>query len=82
MQGADGVYSASWGNPRGGGRAGGRLKPETKVTIGGDRSSRVGDVLTSKICVNFLLPTRSMSSRCISQTTMEEIGYSRGGESR
>ena len=35
-QGADGVHSASWGNPIGGGRAGGRLKPEIKVTIGGD----------------------------------------------
>eukprot|EP00904_Undaria_pinnatifida_P009181 jgi/Undpi1/5393/HiC_scaffold_2.g00674.m1 len=29
-QGADAVHSASWGNPRGGGRAGGRLKPEIK----------------------------------------------------
>ena len=45
-QGADGVHSASWGNPRGGGRAGGRLKPEIKVTIGGDRPPRLGDVVT------------------------------------
>ena len=46
MQGADGVHSASWGNPRGGGRAGGRLNPEIKVTIGGDRPPRLGDVVT------------------------------------
>ena len=40
-------HSASWGNPRGGGRAGGRLKPEIKVTIGGDRPPRLGgDVVT------------------------------------
>ena len=81
-QGASGVHSASWGNPRGGGRAGGELKPEVKVTMGGDRPLRLGVMsLPSKICVNFLLPTRSTSSRCISQTTMEETGYSRGGES-
>ena len=42
MQGAGGVLSASWGNPRGGGRAGGRLKPKVKVTIGGDRPPRLG----------------------------------------
>ena len=41
-QGADGVHSASWGNPRGGGRAGGRLKPEIMVTIRGDRPPRLG----------------------------------------
>ena len=41
-QGADGVHSASWGNPRGGRRASGRLKPEIKVTIGGDRPPRLG----------------------------------------
>ena len=41
-QGADGVHSASLGNPRGGGRAGGRLKPEIKVSIGGDRPPRLG----------------------------------------
>ena len=35
-QGADGAHSASWGNPRGGGQAGGRLKSEFKVTIGGE----------------------------------------------
>ena len=41
-QGAGGVHSASWSNPRSGGRAGGRLKPEVKVTIGGDRPPRLG----------------------------------------
>ena len=86
-QGADGVHSASWGNPRGERRAGGRLKPEIKVTIGGDRPPRwVGDVVTFEdiyqVCVNFLLPTRSTSNRWISQTKMEETGYSRGGERR
>ena len=46
-QGAGGVLSASWGNPRGEGRSGGRLKPEIKVTIRGDRPSRLGgDVVT------------------------------------
>ena len=41
-QGAGGVLFASWGNPRGGGRAGGGLKPEVKVSIGGDRPPRLG----------------------------------------
>ena len=41
-QGAGGFHSASWGNPRGGDRAGGWLKPEVKVTIGGDRPPRLG----------------------------------------
>ena len=81
-QGADGVHSASWGNSKGGGRAGGRLKPEIKVTIGGDRPPRLGgDVVTFEDMREFLLPTRSTSSRYISQTKMEETGYSRGGES-
>ena len=45
--GTDGVNFASWGNPRGEGRAGGRLKPEIKVTIGGDIPPRFGgDVVT------------------------------------
>ena len=55
-QGADGVHSASWGNPRGGGRAGGRLKPEIKVTIGGDRPPRLGgDVNTFEDMREFLV---------------------------
>ena len=54
--GADGVHSASWGNPRGGGRAGGRLKPEIKVTIGGDRPPRLGgDVVTFEDMREFLV---------------------------
>ena len=53
---------------------------------GGDRGEidRLGWVmmlLPSKISVNFLLPTRSTSSRCISQTEMEGTGYSREAES-
>ena len=48
-RGADGVHSVSWGNPGGGGRAGGRLKPVIKVTIEGDRPPRLGgDVVTFK----------------------------------
>ena len=39
--GAGEVHSARWGT-RGGGLAGGRLKPEIKVTIGGDRPLRLG----------------------------------------
>ena len=67
-QGADGVHSASWGNPRGGDQAGGQLKPEIKLTIGRDRPPRLGgDVATFEDMRGFLLPTRSMSSRCISQ---------------
>ena len=46
-QGAVGVHSARRGNPRGGGRAGGGLKPEVKVTIGGDSPRRLdGHVAT------------------------------------
>ena len=46
-QGAGGVHPASWGSQRGGGRACGRLKPDVKVTIGGDRPPRLGgDVVT------------------------------------
>ena len=36
------VHPASSGSQRGGGRAGGRLKPDVKVTIGGDRPPRLG----------------------------------------
>ena len=56
VQDAGGVYFVSWGDPRGGGRAGGRLKPEIKVTIGGDRPPRVGgDVVTLKDMREFLV---------------------------
>ena len=41
-QGAGGVHPASWGSQRCGGRAGGRLKPDVKVTIAGDRPPRLG----------------------------------------
>ena len=55
-QGAGGVHSASWGNPRGGGRAGGGLKPEVKVTIGGDRPPRLGgDVVAFEDMREFLV---------------------------
>ena len=46
-QGAGGVHPASWESQRGGGRACGRLKPDVKVTIAGDRSPTLGgDVVT------------------------------------
>ena len=55
-QGAGGVHSASWGNPRVGGQAGGRLKPEVKVTLGGDRPPRLdGDVVTFEDMREFLI---------------------------
>ena len=55
-QGAGGVHSASWGNLRGGGRAGGRLGPEVKVAIGGDRPPGLGgDVVTFEDIHEFLV---------------------------
>ena len=46
-QGAGRFHPASWGSLRGGCRAGGRLKPDVKVTIGGDVPPRLGgDVAT------------------------------------
>ena len=46
-QGAGGVHPASWGSQSGGGRADGRLKPDVKVIIAGDKPPRlVGDVDT------------------------------------
>ena len=46
-QGAGGVHFSSWGNPRSGARAGGVLKPDVKVTIGGDKPHKLGgDVVT------------------------------------
>ena len=53
---AGGVHSASWGNARGEGRAGGGLKPEVKVTMGGDRPSMLGgDVVTFEDMGKFLV---------------------------
>ena len=55
-QGADGPHSGSWGNPRGGGRICGRLKPVIKVTIGGDRPPSLGgDVVTFEDMREFLV---------------------------
>ena len=55
-QGAGRVHPASWGSQRGGGRAGGRLKPDVKVTIGGDRPPRLcGDVVTFEDMREFLV---------------------------
>ena len=46
----------SWGSQRGGGRAGGWLKPDVKVTIGGDRPPRLGgDVVTFEDIGEFLV---------------------------
>ena len=58
-QGSGGVHPARWGSQRGGGRAGGRLKPDVKVTIAEDRPLRLGgDVVTfddmHKILVAYL----------------------------
>ena len=48
--------SCNWGSQRGGGRAGGRLKPDVKVTIGGDRPPRLGgDVVTFEDMHEFLV---------------------------
>ena len=56
MQGASGVYPASWGSQRGGGRAGGRLKPDVKVAIAEDRPPRLGeDVVTFEDMREFLV---------------------------
>ena len=55
-QGADGVHPASWRSQRGGGRAGGRLKPDVKVIIGGGRPPRLGaDVVTFEDMREFLV---------------------------
>ena len=55
-QGAGGVHPASWGSQRGGGRACGRLKPDVKVTVGGDRPPRLGgDVVTFEDMSGFLV---------------------------
>ena len=54
-QGIGGVHPASWRTQRGGGRAGGRLKPDVKMTIGGDRPPRLGgDVFTFEGMREFL----------------------------
>ena len=45
-QGAGGVHPASWGSRRGGGRAGGGLKPDVKVATAGDRPPRFGGDVT------------------------------------
>ena len=77
-QGAGVVHPASWGSQRGGGRVGGRQKPDVKVTIAGDRSPRLGaDVVTfedTPVCANFLLVTWSMGSRRMSPMKMERQG--------
>ena len=55
-QGAGGVHPASWVSQRGGGRASGRLKPDVKVTIAGDRPPRLGgDVVTFEDMSEFLV---------------------------
>ena len=55
-QGAGGVHFSCWGNHRGGGRADGRLKPEVRVTMGGDRTPRLGgDVATFRDMREFIV---------------------------
>ena len=46
-QGAGGVHSTNWGNPRGRGRAGSRPKPEIKVMIGGNRPPGLGGAVVT-----------------------------------
>ena len=54
-QSASRVHPGSWGSERGGGRAGGRLKPDVKVTVAGDRPPRLGgDVVTFEAMRDFL----------------------------
>ena len=54
--GAGGVHPASWASQRGGGRAGGRLTPDVKVTFAGDRPPRLGgDVVPFEDIREFLL---------------------------
>ena len=55
-QGAGGVHPSSWGSQRGGGRASGRLWPDFKVTIAGDRPPKLGgDVDTFEDMREFLV---------------------------
>ena len=55
-QGASGVHSATWGTPRGGGRAGFWLKPEVNVAIAEDIPPRLdGDVATFEDMREFLV---------------------------
>ena len=55
-QGGGEVYPASRGSQRCGGRAGGRLKPDVKATIGGDRPPWLdGDVATLEHMREFLV---------------------------
>ena len=54
--GAGGVHPACWGSQRSGGRAGGQLKPDVKVTIEGDRLPTLdGDVVTFEDMREFLV---------------------------
>ena len=54
-RGAGGVHSARWGNPRDGGRAGGRLTPEIDDDRGDISLRFVGDVVTFKDMREFLV---------------------------
>ena len=77
-----GLAQGAGGVQTGGGGASGRLKPDVKVTIAGDRPPRLsGDVVTFEDMREFILLTWSMSSRCMSPTKIEETGFSRGGKS-
>ena len=81
-QGAGGVHPASWGNQRGGGRAGGRQKPDVKVTIAGDRPPRLGgDVVTFEDMREFLVACLEYEQQMHVANEMEETGSSRGIES-
>ena len=72
-----GLAQGAGGVQTGGGGASGRLKPDVKVTIAGDRPPRLGgDVVTFEDMREFILLTWSMSSRCMSPTKIEETGFS------
>ena len=81
-QGVGGVHPASWGSQRGGGRDGGRLKPDVKVKIGGDRPTRLGGDVTFEDMREFLVAYLEYEQQMhVEKMKMEETRCSRGGES-
>ena len=78
-RGAGGVHSACGGSHSCGVRAGGGLKPEVNVTIGGDRPPKLrGDVVSFEDVREFLVAY----SECEQQIHItSQDGGSQGGES-
>ena len=54
-QDAGGAHPASWGSQRDGGQTCGRLKPDVKLTIGGDRPPSLGGDVTFEDTREFLV---------------------------